>query len=240
MIFPGPDSAIFYLDPAAGLDSSNRWIDSSKYQLNVTPVGYAAPNYGLSLGPSGAPRITFDGAAQYGTIAAPANARFFAAAQTNQATVAVVARHNSPASGDRIFSSTNGALTRGMDISMIPGGSANQMECRGYSAAGAICLIPRDGDDTPYLSRTRVTILAGRGADALALRWIDGVGRTAAYPVAASADPVAYDAAVVPTVGRHSAGAFYFDGDLYFLGIWPLVFTDSEARAFSAYWMDRT
>lgn len=239
-IFPTYQQACFALDPAAGLNAANQWIDSSPFGLSVSPQGYAAPAYGISNGPSGAPRITFDGAGNYGTIAAPNNARFFANGPRNEATIVVVARHVDVVAGARLFSSTNAGLTRGFDISRVPGGSVNQLECRGYSAAGAVCVLPRDGDDSPYTNRTRVTILSGRGADALARRWIDGVGRTATYPVAANADPVGYDAAVVPTIGRHSAGGFVFAGDLYFLGIWPFVWSHSEAQAFSDYWQEKT
>jgi len=237
MLWPGPDSACYYLDPSAGLTDGGLWKDSSRFGLHCTPVGYAAPNWGYSLGPSGAPRITFDGAAQYGTIAAPANARFFTAAPLTEMTIAVVARHNSPAAGDRIFSCNDAVSTRGFGFAMQ---AAAVMQIAGYNAVGALIFYPVEGDNGPYISRTRLTILSGRCVDATARRWVDGVGRVTTYGVAAAPGPIAYDTAVVPTVGRHTSGGLYFDGDLYFLGIWPLVFTDSEARAFSAYWMDRT
>lgn len=237
MLFPGPDSAILHLDPALGLTDGGLWRDGSKYGLHVTPnANYAAPNYGLAIGPSGAPYIGFNGVNQNGSLVAPANTRFFSVAPTTQATVVVVARHNDPTATDNIFSSENAGATRGFIVSM---NTAARMQVFGWDAAGALTFYPLDGNDTPYAARTRVTIISGRCTDALALRWIDGVGRTASYAIAATVGPIAYDAAVVPTVGCRTDGIRRFDGSLYFLGIWPLVFTDQEARACSAFWLDR-
>jgi len=237
MMWPGPEKSCLYIDPAAGLSAANQWRDLSPYQLDVQPVGYAAPNYGLSLGPSGAPRITFDGAAQRGTMGVTVSPRFYANAPQKEGTVVIVARHNAPAATDNIMSCENIAANRGFVVSM---NTATRVQFYGYDAAGVLTFYPLDGDDTPYLSRTRVTIISGRCTDALARRWIDGVGRTATYAIAATPGPLAYDTAVVPTIGCRPDGIRFFDGDLYHLAIYPLIFTDQEARACSDYWRNVT
>lgn len=67
-LFPGPDTALFYLDPNAGLTDGNLWTDSSPNGLHVTPVGYSAPNYGISSGNRGVKYISFNGSTQYGNL----------------------------------------------------------------------------------------------------------------------------------------------------------------------------
>ena len=232
MLWPGPEKSIFHLDPAAGLTDGNLWKDSSPYGLHVTPVGYAAPNYGLSLGPSGAPRITFDGAAQRGTLPL----RFYATAPVGDFTITCVARHNAPANLDQIFFAHNNGWTRGISLLITP--TAERMQIRSFDAAGAVSSWT-DAASVPLTQRTRASVLSLSQAGSTGRSWHDSVGVVGAF--AGSTAVIGYDAAAVPCIGSWSAGAGnFFDGDLYFLGIWPLIFTDSEARAFSAFWMDRT
>jgi len=230
MLWPGPDSACFYLDPSAGLTDGGLWKDSSRFGLHCTPVGYAAPNWGYSLGPSGAPRIGFNGANQTGALPL----RFYLNAPTTAVTFALVARHNNPTAGDRVFSCVNAGNVRGIEMTSP---TSARMGITGYDGA-VLCAYSSEATDSGYVGRTRVTILAVEQAGSLARRWVDGVGLTPFF--LGNVNPIAYDTAVVPTIGTHPFAAVYFDGDLYFLGIWPLVFTDSEAKAFSAFWMDRT
>lgn len=237
-IFPTYQQACFALDPAAGLNASNQWKDSAPYQLDVVPVNFVAPGYGITQGASGAPYILFNGTTQRGTLSiAGEAARFYAVAPTTQGTVAIVARHTAPAATDKIFSCENVGATRGINVSM---NTAARIQFYGYDAAGALTFYPYEPDDSPYESRTRVTILSGRCTDAFAARWVDRQGRTPGYAIAASPGPIAYDAATIPTVGCRPDGFHFFDGNLYFLGIWPFVWSDSEAKAFSDYWIDRT
>ena len=237
MLWPSYQQAVFALDPAAGLTDGNLWKDSGPNGFDWTPnANYAAPAYGIAPGPSGAPYIGFNGANQYGTLAAAPMARFYATcAGVARFTVAIVARHNAPAANDIIFNTMDGGGTRGLILRYL---AAERLFLRGLDAAAAASLYALESTDASYTSRTRVTILSAFGADAYG--WVDGVQRTMTFPTAGNGNAVGWNAAIVPTVGAFSGGGFYFDGDLYFLGIWPLIFTDSEARAFSAYWMDRT
>lgn len=233
MLWPGPEKSCLYLDPAAGLTDGNLWKDSGPYGLHVTPVGYAAPNYGLSLGPSGAPRITFNGANQYGTLPL----RFYATAPVGAFTAVCVARHNAPANLDQVFFAHNNGWTRGISLLITP--SAERMQIRSFDAAGAVSTWT-DAASVPLTQRTRVSILSLSQVGSSGRSWHDEVGVAGAF--AGSTNPIAYDAAAVPTIGAWVGGAGnFFDGDLYFLGIWGgIVFTNSEAKAFSAFWMDRT
>jgi len=235
MLWPGPDSACFYLDPSAGLTDGGLWKDSSRFGLHCTPVGYAAPNWGYSLGPSGAPRITFDGAAQRGDILAPSLARFYAAANnTSILTIAAVVRSNAPADNDRIFSCVAPA-GRGFALRYF---NVSRMSIDAYDGAGALGTMIENAGVGATTSRTNVMVLSFDKVGVLGRAWRDRDGN--AITIGGAATAIGYDAAQVPQLGTWAGVANYFDGDLYFLGIWPLVFTDSEARAFSAFWMDRT
>ena len=221
-LFPTPQESCFYLDPNAGLDDANNWRDLSPYQLNVLPVGYAAPAYGIFTGPSGAKAISFNGANQRGTLPL----RWYTNAPTTAVTVAVVARYNAPAASDRIFNATNAGGTLGF---VLRHSVAERLHLYCLDAVSAVTLESIESDDAPLTSRTRVSVLSAR--QSTALRWVDRVGRAATG--SANANPVAYDVAGVPTVGAVGGGGAYFDGDLYFLGIWPRLFTDAEAKAMS-------
>lgn len=235
MLWPGPEKSCLYLDPAAGLDSTNKWIDSSPLRLNITAAaGYVTPNWGLAIGPSGAPYIAFNGVNNRGTMAAAPMARFYAAlAGQTSFTCAVVARHNAPAFGDMIFAAQNPGQTLGI---AVWNAAAERLSAYALDAGGAVASRSLEANDAPLLSRTRVTVLASSGA--AAWRWVDGQGRAAT--AGGNGNPIAVDAAAIPTIGSFVGGGNYFDGSLYFLGLWVgLVFTDSEAKAFSAYWLDR-
>lgn len=234
-IFPTYQQACFALDPAAGLNAANQWKDSGPYQLDCSPQGYAAPAYGISNGPSGAPKINFDGATQRGQMAADVMARFYTIAPTTALTFAVVARYNAPAASDRIFNCRNGAATRGIQLMCT---TANRLIVEAYDAAG-VGALTFDTADVPLAQRTRVSIMAvGGSSTTLRYGWHDRVGwaQTAFNTTGAWT----YDTAVVPYIGEATGGGGRFDGDLYFLGLWPFVWTDSEAKAFSDYWIDRT
>lgn len=228
-LFPTPQESCFYLDPAAGLDASNNWIDSSPFGLNVTPVGYAAPNYGITTGPSGAKCITFNGANQRGTLPL----RFYNNAPVGDFTIACVARHNAPANLDYIFFGHNNAWTRGIGLTVSP--TAERMMARSYDAAGAFTTWT-DAASVPFTGRTRVSVLSLSPAGSTGRSWHDRVGVAGAF--AGSTNPIAYDVAAVPVIGSWSAGAGnFFDGNLYLLAIWPRLFSSQEAVAFSDYWM---
>jgi len=235
MLWPGPDSACFYLDPSAGLTDGGLWKDSSRFGLHCTPVGYAAPNWGYSLGPSGAPRITFDGANQYGEFPAAASARFHALYPFSSVTVAAVVKFTSHAVSNRIFADYSAAPARGMQFEHWANG---RMELIGADAAAATSGLLEDPSG-PLIPRVRVLVdatITSTGVSRYA--WRDGVQGTTTANGAGAGPWVA--GANNPRVGAQSnVVASLLDGDLYFLGIWPLVFTDSEARAFSAFWMDR-
>lgn len=234
-IFPTYQQAIFALDPAAGLNVANQWKDSAPSQLDITPnANFVAPSYGIGNGPSGAPKINFNGTNQCGAMSAAVAARFFTIAPSGPMTAVVVARHNAPAISDRIFSCTTAASTRGFNVSMS---TAERLQFASYDAGGLLGQYVVEADNAPLTSRTRVTIL---GFNGLAFyRWVDRDGRLAVG--GGNGNPIAYDNTVLPIVGAHIGGAaLFFDGDLYFLGFWPFVFSDQEAKAMSDYWREKT
>lgn len=229
-LWPKPNSLL--IDPADGLMVGNLWVDSSGRGLHATPgAGYAAPNYGLAVGPSGAPYILCDGATVNGTL--PLS--FYASAPTSGLTVALVQRFTSPLAADFVFSCVNAGVTRGLAVDFS---TADRLRIRAYDAAGAVlsCTMTADG---PLTGRTRVVVLSMQQAGSLARAWVDGQGVAATF--AGSLLPIAYDAAVVPTLFSIVGGAGnYDDGNCYLLGLDSRAWTDSEAKAFSAFWMDRT
>ena len=230
MLWPKPNCLI--LDPADGLTDANRWAESSGNGLNPLPnVNYAAPAYGLAIGPSGAPYILANGVNQLATLPL----WFYTRAPTTGITVALVQKFTSPFANDIIFDCTNVAATRGLAIELPV---AERLSIRAYDAAGAVmrCTMTADG---PLTGRTRVVVLAMEQAGSLARVWLDGQGVAATF--AGSLLPIAYDVATVPLLFRSTGGAWgYNDASVYTVQIDNRVWTDSEALAFSAYWMDRT
>jgi hypothetical protein len=231
-LFPTYQQSIFALDPAAGLNASNQWKDSGPYQLDVSPQGYAAPAYGISDGPSGAKRITFNGANQYGNIPSA----LYTYAPTTVATVAVVLRHNAPAAVDRILSLRSDGPFRGLELYCS---TAERLALEG--ADGATTSGDRAAADIPLTGRTRVHIVtaqSGLVGSGLGL-WNDRV-QVATTHVGVAGAVWSYGP-TIPKIGTYApVPSAYFDGDLYFLGIWNFVWTDSEAKAFSDYWLNRT
>jgi hypothetical protein len=236
-IFPGPDKSCFYLDPAAGLTDGGLWRDSSKYGLHVTPVGYAAPAYGIATGPSGAKMITFNGANQYGEFPAAASARFHALYPFSSVTVAAVVKYTSHAGSNRLFADYSAGPGRGMQYDHW---SAGRMELTGVDSAAAVSGL-LEGASGPLIPRVRVLVGATvTGTSVLRYAWRDGIQGTTAANGAGVGPWVA--SVNNPRVGCAShAVAELLDGDLYFLGIWlNVIWTHSEAVAFSDYWRDRT
>ena len=234
MLFPSYQQSIFALDPAAGLTDANLWKDSSPYGLHVTPVNYAAPNYGYAVGPSGAPYIGFNGANQRGDVLAPALARFYTALNNSSVlTVAAVVRSNAPAVNDDIFTCL-AVAGRGFGLRYL---TTSRMVLDTYDAGGVLSTMRETTGLYDTSGRTSVMLLSFNKTGGIGLAWRDGVGE--GITITGNANPIAYDAAVAPTVGCYPGGGSYFDGSLYFMGIWPMVFTDQEARNFSAYWLDR-
>ena len=230
MLWPKPNCLI--IDPADGLTDANRWAESSGNGLHALPgAAYAAPAYGLAPGPSGALYILAGGTANYN---ATLPLWFYASAPTTGMTVCLVQKFTAPAASDFIFSSVNPGVTRGLAVDFS---TADRLRIRAYDAAGAVmtCTMTADG---PLTGRTRVIVLAMEQAGSLARAWVDREGVAATF--AGSLNPIAYDAVVVPTLFSIVGGAGnYDDGNCYTVQIDNRVWSDSEARAFSAFWMDR-
>ncbi len=228
-----PKANCLLIDPADGLDASNRWVESSGNGLNALPgAAYAAPAYGMALGPSGAPYILAGGVANSN---ATLPLWFYTRAPTTGVTVALVQRFTSPLAADFVFSCVNAGVTRGLAVDFS---TAERLRIRAYDAAGAVmsCTMTADG---PLTGRTRVVVLAMEQAGSLARAWLDGQGVAATF--AGSLNAIAYDAAVVPTLWSIVGGAGNNnDGNAYTFQIDGRAWTDSEAKAFSAFWLDRT
>lgn len=236
-LWPTPQESCFYLDPNAGLDDAGNWRDLSPYQLNVLPVGYAAPAFGIFTGPSGAKAISFNGANQYGELPAVAQARFYANAPTSLLTCAIVARHANPLVVRRFFDCRNAGGTRGFvfDYSSV---SAERVDL--LAQGGGVGPEVYDTADAPLSQRTRVSIVsidtinaANRGI------WHDRNQVASTRVVGSSA--IEYDTAIPVRVGCYTAAVnFLFTGDLYCLSIYNRVWSDAESKAFSDFWLNRT
>ncbi len=227
-----PKANVFLVDPADGLDSSNRWVESSGNGLNPLPnANYVTPAFGIAPGPSGAPYIGCNGTTQIATVPLT----FYSRAPTTGLTVCLVQRFNAPTGGDVIFDATNAAGTRGLAVDLF---ATEQLAIRAYDAAGGVirCRMTNDG---PLTGRTRVIVLALQQAGSLARAWVDGVGVAATF--AGSLNPIAYDAATSPLLFRSTGGAWgYNDGSLYTFQLDNRVWSHQEVLAFSAFWLNRT
>jgi hypothetical protein len=230
-IFPKPNVLLF--DASCGLTDSNRWRECSGAGLHALPgAAYAAPAYGIAMGPSGAPYILAGGAANNN---ATLSTDFYLRAPTTGLTIALVQKFTAPAAADFVFSTVNAAVTRGMAVDFS---TADRLRIRAYDAAGAVmsCTMTADG---PLTGRTRVVVLAMAQAGSLARAWVDRDQVAATF--AGSLNPIAYDAAVVPTLFSIVGGAGnYNDGNAYLFGIDNRVWTHSEAVAFCDYYRDVT
>lgn len=228
-----PKSNALLLDPAAGLTDGNRWQESSGNGLSAAPgAAYVAPAYGLATGPSGAKFIGCTGTANYN---ATLPLGWYTRAPTTELTVALVQRFNAPAASDFLFSCVDAGTTRGLAVDFS---TADRLRIRAYDSAGAVmsCTMTADG---PLATRTRVVVLSMRQAGSVARAWVDRVQVAATF--AGSANAIAYDATVVPTLWSIVGGAGnYNDGDCYTLQIDNRAWTHAEAVAFSDYWRDRT
>jgi hypothetical protein len=229
-LFPTPQESCFYLAPE--LTDTGLWRDLSPFGLHGTVGGgYAGPAYGITTGPSGAKYIACDGANDNGTLPL----RFYTNAPTTAITVALVQWFNAPAADDRVFDCVNAGVTRGFAVDFS---AAARLRIRAYDAAGAVksCTLTADA---PFVSRTRVVVLTMEPARSYAAAWVDRVQVAATF--AGSTTPIAYDAAVVPTLFSIVGGAGNFnDGGVYALAVDDRVWSHAEAVAFCDYWRDRT
>jgi hypothetical protein len=228
-----PKANVLLFDPDCGLTDANRWKECSGLGLHALPgAAYAAPAYGIAPGPSGAKYILAGGAANNNAVL---STDFYLRAPTTGLTVCLVQRFSVPTAADFVFSTVNAAVSRGLAVDFS---TSERLRIRAYDAAGAVmsCTMTADG---PLTGRTRVVVLAMAQAGSLARAWVDAEGVAATF--AGSLNPIAYDAAVVPTLFSIVGGAGnYNDGNCYWFGIDNRVWTDQEAKVFSRWALDRT
>lgn len=226
-----PKSNVLLLDPA--LTDSNRWADSSGNGYHALPgAAYAAPAFGIANGPSGAPYILASGGAGAN---ATLSTDFYLKAPTTGLTVALVQKFTAPAASDFVFSCVNAGVTRGLAVDFS---TAERLRIRAYDAAGAVmsCTMTADG---PLTGRTRVVVLALSPSGSSARAWVDGEGVASTF--AGSTNPIAYDAATVPTLFSIVGGAGNInDGNAYTFQVDDRVWSHREVLAFSAFWLNRT
>ena len=229
---PDPREAVFILDPEAGLTDGNLWRDSGPHGLHVTPVNYVAPAYGIAVGPSGASYIGFDGATQRGTL--PLD--FYRWTPTNAVTAIAAFRCPTPAVSDRIFDCTD--ANNGIRLNVDP---AAAERIRLTAMVGGVACYATATANIPLTGRTRVVVASVRVSNTMASGravWVDGV--QIAATAAGTAAALAYTTTVVPTVGSVvGGGGNFFDDLLYYLALWPRIFSHAEAQAITAMLRDR-
>lgn len=231
--FPGPDVAAAWWTWQSLDDGGTLLAEQGKSALHLTPTNLAAPNYGLgSNGKTG--KLTLNGANQYGVMPAAAAARWYANAPTSALTVGFVATWDDPTANDVIFSCLNAGPTRGLTVKLS---TSARVQVAGYDAAGAVKSATFTADQR-LAGSTRVVVIALQPSASLALAWIDGTPIAATF--AGTTTSIAYDTAVMPTIGSIPGGGNYHDGDLFPLCIWPRVLLASEVAAWTSYWRDRT
>lgn len=233
-IFPGPDKSVFWFDFEA-LTSDNLWVDRGPYQLNTAPqAGFAAPNYGLAKSAHGKGYCDFNGGPfRYGNLPA----RFFTNAPTGRHTWVYVC--------DRF--TINGVTQRFFDCTNLGGGGINRGIANGVWMGGPSQLIYccQGGAPTEYVASTGPIYpsLAGAGSSAVVFTieeapkvWWNRRPGNCAWGVGSYGSPV-YDATMIPRIGADQAGGNLLTCRLFFLALFPFVFSDSEAKAMTDWLM---
>ena len=234
--FPGPDSSlcVLYHDFERLDDTGLLWYDRGPNKLHATPVGYAAPNYGLARTARGKGYATFNGANQWAELAGGVQGSFYAVAPSSGYTAVLVARHTTPVALARIFNCRNGAATRGIGIRYL---AVDQMLAAAWDAGGVATQI-NETAAIQYVSRTRVSIYAMAKTAGTASIWHDTVQVAATF--AGNTNPIAYDATVVPTIGSLTGGGNPFTGTMYALILYrDYIPSHAEAVSMSRFWRDR-
>ena len=228
MLWPGPQQSVFWYD-FEGLTDGNLWADKGPNGLHATPqAGFASPNFGLARNAHNKGYANFTGAANvYGTLPL----RFYNYAPViGNMTLVVVAQHTIPTINCRIFNARTGA--EGMFCYYV---TAETMNILAYDAGGVGTQL-FDAANVPLTGRTRASIYALGKTGSTGYIWHDCVQRTVTW--GGNTNPIAYNLALVPSIGSAGA-ASYFIGRMYWLILFPFVFTDSEAKAMSAWLMDQ-
>ena len=230
-LFPGPQQSVFWHD-FEGLTDGNLFKDLGPYGLHATPqAGFVAPNYGLARNTHGKGYANFTGAANvYATLPL----RFYNYAPTAQYTYVLVAQHDATGAGGFVFYCRNGGATRGM---FLYHNAAQRLNSISYDATGGNTQLG-DAADVPLSPRTRTSLYSMNRPWVMGTIWHDRVAFAPAWGGGVTTG-IAYDTAVVPTIGAQSGPANYFVGRMYWLILFPFVFTDSEAKAMSAWLMDQ-
>jgi hypothetical protein len=230
MPLPNYQDACFVLDPSAGLNAANQWVDSGKFGLHITPgAALVAPNYGLAINTKGTPYINFTAAANcFGTMPL----RFYDNAPTNPYTWVAVYQHNSVSDGT-IFS-CNGT-TGGNEY-----GTVVYARCAGNSLSlyNQLATAANPRIDIAQLSGAYTRCVVG--VVAATPRGVQrSIGTTASW-VGAWGTPI-YDTTVAPRIGWGYAPSFGigYNGRLYHLSLWPFEFSFSTARDVCRWWVDR-
>ena len=230
-LFPGPQQSVFWYD-FEGLTDGNLFQDLGPYGLHATPqAGFVAPNFGLARNAHGKGYANFTGAANvYATLPL----RFYTVAPTLNMTLVLCAQHGAQALNGRAFNARTG--TSGFHAYFITTERINVL----LYDAGAAATQFFDNADVPFTNRLHTSIYSCdkvAAAAAIGARvWHDRNG-SAAFS-AGNANPINYDVALIPSIGSAGA-ASYFIGRMYWLILFNFVFTDSEAKAMSAWLMDQ-
>jgi len=233
MKLPSYQDAVFVLDPAAGLTDGNLWRDSAPHGIDITPnANFAAPNYGLGIGPSGASYIEFGGGGVLQSGSLPL--RFYDYAPPGPCTWAFVVRHMTPTPNANIFDCRPAAGNRGLRLAEF---TTSQCDMQWWDAGGVQRLV-RDPVGLPAnQGRTVVRIFSADTDLSVGYVWRD---RTQYAPITVFGGTRAYDTAQTPWIGSTRGLAQFWTGWLYFLGLWGRVWADSESDAFTRFWQDRT
>lgn len=235
MNFPGPDKAVFVLDPAAGLTPDGLWKDSGPFGLHWTPTNYAAPNYGLNSDSKGTRYYSFNGANQSASLAGALRARFYQYAPTTEFTFVFAAYFNDPATNDTIFSCTDPANQNGIRVYNNPSGN----QIRAIIYRGGVSTYVESTAALPLAQRKRViTIQSIAPIQSTVYRRIYQDTVPVAATVAGTAQAqIGYQNTGV-LLGSH-IGVALFDGNLYYAAMYPFLFCHAEAVAISQWLRDR-
>lgn len=222
-LFPGPQESTFWYD-FESLTDNNLWKDQGPHSLHATPqAGFSSPAYGLSRTIRGKGYANFTGAANvYATLPL----RYYTVAPTQPYTFVCV------------YEPTSKVTVVAFSALSVLGGSfyGIQLYCDSAHAAGnRLVHHPMTGTavlqaiytDT-VASVTQTWVVTNAQAQSA---WESRVGKVTAR--AGAYAPLVHDAAASVCIGSNSAGGELLRSRLYFLALFPFVFTDAEAKAMS-------
>ncbi len=207
-------------DPPQVIGGTPYMMDRSANGLHATLVNFAAPNYGFARNAKGQGFYAFNGT----TMRATLPLSFYNSASTGALSFIVMARYADEATNDRLFTCRNAGATRGVSTQVYD--VLGRFVIQGWDAGGVI-MQASETNNSAFYGRTIVSVGVLDAARSYGAWWRDTSATATTF--AGSTNAIAYDTAVVPTIGAFTGGGAEPQIDLYHISMWPWALSRSDA-----------